>query len=136
MTRRPECETSQVQGSLDRNLHGRTSAGPVAAEAPSRSTPTTDGLATGDAPAATGGVRSEVATPWMTVKETATYTRDSPETVRRALVEYQRTGTSGLKGFQRNANAKHRVHRDDADRWVAGLTPRSKNARPALQRVA
>lgn len=39
--------------------------------------------------------------PWMTVRETAAYTRRHKDTVLRALREYQRTnGRGGLRGAQ------------------------------------
>ncbi|MEV0085225.1 hypothetical protein [Saccharopolyspora sp. NPDC050642] len=65
-----------------------------------------------------------VPSPWMTVRETADYTRRHKDTVLRALREYQRTdGRSGLRGAQPKPHACYRVRRDDADRWMAGEPP-------------
>ncbi|HJP80578.1 MAG TPA: hypothetical protein VJ914_40275 [Pseudonocardiaceae bacterium] len=66
-----------------------------------------------------------VVSPWMSVAETAAYTRRHPETVRRALREWERSkGRRGLKGAQPNgANACWSVHRDDADAWMSGALP-------------
>lgn len=62
--------------------------------------------------------------PWLTVRETAAYSRRHKDTVLRALRECQRNGgRSGLKGLQQRANTTYRIHRDDVDRWMRGDAP-------------
>lgn len=65
------------------------------------------------------------ASPWMTVKEAAVYSRRHYQTVLHALQDEE------LAGFQ-DENAKTggrrgcrwKVHRTDVDRWMQGLAPR------------
>lgn len=62
--------------------------------------------------------------PWMTLRETATYVRRSYETVRRACKEYQRTdGRYGLKCAQGRDGTKYLIQRVDAMRWINGVAP-------------
>lgn len=66
-------------------------------------------------------------TPWMTVKETAAYTKRHPKTVERALREYQLShGRRGLRGVQAAPNCQYRITRDDAERWMTGETPKRR----------
>jgi hypothetical protein len=43
--------------------------------------------------------------------------------VRRAAVEFDRTGTAGVRGFQPRAHACWRFKAEDLDRWVMGQRP-------------
>lgn len=69
--------------------------------------------------------QQQPATPWMTVREAATYSRRHYKTVLRALQEYARgvTNHRALAGFQADANCMWSVHRDDVDRWVRRMPP-------------
>lgn len=62
--------------------------------------------------------------PWMSAPEAAAYAGRHHGTVRKALLEFvQSNGKRGLKGYQRKVHASWRIHRDDLDRWIAGLAP-------------
>lgn len=64
---------------------------------------------------------------WMTVKEIAAYCRRHPKTIERALREYQLSrGRRGLRGAQPAPNCQYRITREDADRWMAGETPKRR----------
>ncbi|MER5388349.1 helix-turn-helix domain-containing protein [Saccharopolyspora sp. NPDC002686] len=55
--------------------------------------------------------------PWMTVKEVATYSRHDRKFVLTALRRSQ------LRGFQACVNGTWRIHRDDVDTWIRGEKP-------------
>lgn len=63
--------------------------------------------------------------PWMSVRQAATYAGRHYKTVLGALQEYARgvRTAEALKGFQRDANCKWRVHRNDVDRWIRAEAP-------------
>lgn len=63
--------------------------------------------------------------PWMTLKETAIYTRRHITTIQRACQEFEHSqGKRGLKNEQRTVpNGKRFVHVGDADRWISGQPP-------------
>ena len=52
--------------------------------------------------------------PWMTVREAATYTRRSQRTILTAL------GDDSLRGHRPGERGRWRVHVDDLDAWVRG----------------
>lgn len=60
---------------------------------------------------------------WLTLDEAATYTGHHRETLRRAAVDFDRSGNAGLRGFQRKAHATWRFKAVDLDRWVRGEPP-------------
>lgn len=61
---------------------------------------------------------------WLTLNQACTYTQKSRETVRRAAVQYQRTGgRDGLKAAQPRPHACWRFTTKDLDRWVEGEAP-------------
>lgn len=62
--------------------------------------------------------------PWMTRTQAATYTHRNRETIRRACVDYDRSGgKSGLKHSSRVPGGRLFIHVDDADRWMRGEVP-------------
>lgn len=80
---------------------------------------------TAKAPAAMGPT-----SPWMTVTQVATYTNRHPDTVYDALHEHEYThGRRGLRGSQKSAHARWRIHVDDVDAWVRGEKPPSTRGR-------
>lgn len=56
-------------------------------------------------------------TPWMTVPEVQEYARSG----RREILEALNDGS--LRGHQRKAGGRWRVHRDDVDSWLRGEQP-------------
>lgn len=62
---------------------------------------------------------SEIASPWMTVNETAEYMRRHPKTVLKFLADEQVEEGTGLVGYQKTSpNGVWRIHRDDADAFL------------------
>lgn len=59
-----------------------------------------------------------IETPWMTVKETAEYSKSHPQTVLKALNDGK------LRGSQTKKNGRWLIHRDAVDEWVTGDAPR------------
>jgi excisionase family DNA binding protein len=53
--------------------------------------------------------------PWMVVAEVEAYARASKRDVIEALND------GSLRGSQRKAGGKWRVHRDDVDAWLRGI---------------
>jgi len=77
-------------------------------------------------------VAQQLVTPWMTVDETAIYTRRSRSYLLAAIRTCKRTkGREGLKAEQERPNAAYRVHVEDAVRWMSGQPP-LKGTRKAL----
>jgi transposase len=64
------------------------------------------------------------------MQEVANFAGLSYETVRRAAVEYDRTGgRSGLKTERRTPTSARRVHVAERDRWISGQKPVSTKRR-------
>ncbi len=62
---------------------------------------------------------------WMSVQQAATYSGHHPDYIYDALHEFEAArGRSGLRGFQRDANCKWRIDKDDVDAWVRGEQPK------------
>jgi hypothetical protein len=61
---------------------------------------------------------------WLTLDQACEYTHLSREIVRRAAIEYQRSGgKKGLRAAQRVPSAPWRFKAADLDRWLMGEPP-------------
>lgn len=65
--------------------------------------------------------------PWLTVQQVATYADYHPDTIYDAVHEWESTrGRRGLRGHQRAAGCKWKIHKDDVDAWVRSEKPASR----------
>ena len=55
--------------------------------------------------------------PWMTVPQVQTYSATGKADVLAALAD------GSLRGYQRRAGGRWRIHRDDVDSWLRGEAP-------------
>lgn len=62
--------------------------------------------------------------PWYSPVQAAPYAHVHKDTIYDALHEFVSSkGKRGLRGYQRDANCKWLIHRDDLDAWVRGEQP-------------
>ena len=60
---------------------------------------------------------SAPASPWMTVAQVVAYSITGERDVLAALAD------GSLRGYQRTAGGRWRIHRDDVDAWLRGEPP-------------
>lgn len=71
---------------------------------------------------------NSIDTPWMTVPEVAAYARSSRSDILAALA------CEELRGHQRVAGGRWRIHRDDVDAWLRGEPPAPRDTNYTARR--
>lgn len=69
----------------------------------------------------------ELESPWLDTAEAAAWSRRSPSEITRACHRGE------LVGHQRRDRGRWLIHRDDLDRWIRGLSPRSDQRNAAAR---